>query len=81
MDGLIQGNGLKADQITKLTHLTGAGQAELLIEITVVEMALPIHTDQLPAHHSPQIFRLGRVLQKGLITLQVATAFLLLGET
>ena len=44
-DGLIQGNGLKADQITKVTHLPGTGQAELLIEITVVEKALPIDTD------------------------------------
>ena len=40
VNGLIQRNGLKADQITKVTHLTGAGQAELLIEITVVELSL-----------------------------------------
>ncbi len=51
MDGLIQRNGFKVDQITKVTHLAGTGQAELLIEITVVEMALPIDTDQLTAHH------------------------------
>ena len=51
VDGLIQRNGLKLDQITKVTNLPGAGQAELLIEITVVEMALPIDTDQLTAHH------------------------------
>ena len=81
VDELIQRNGLKLDQITKVTHLTGAGQAELLIEITVVEMALPIHTDQLTAHHSPQIVRVVRILKKGLITLQIATAFQLLGET
>ena len=42
VDGLIKWNGLKLDQITKVTHLTGAGQAELLIEITVVEMALSL---------------------------------------
>ena len=51
VDGLIQRNGLKTDQITKVTHLPGAGQAKLLIEITVVEITLPIHTDQLTAHH------------------------------
>ena len=62
-DGLIQRNGLKADQITKVTHLPGAGQAELLVEITVVEMALPIHTDQLTAHHSPQIVRVVRIVK------------------
>ena len=55
VDGLIQRSCLKADEITKVTHLPRAGQAELLIEITVVEMALPIHTDQLTAHHSPQM--------------------------
>ena len=81
VDGLIQRNGLKADQITKVTHLTGAGQAELLIEITVIEMALPIHTDQLTAHHGPQIVRVVCFLKKSLITLQIATAFQLLGET
>ena len=80
-DGLIQRNGLKADQITKVTHLPGTGQAELLIEITVVEMALPIDTDQLTAHHSSQIFRVVRILEEGLITLQIAAAFQLLGET
>ena len=81
VDGLIQRNSLKLDQIAKVTHLTGAGQAELLIEITVIEMALPIDTDQLTAHHSPQIGWVVRVLKKGLITLQIATAFQLLGET
>ena len=68
VDGLIQRNGLKVDQITKVTHLPGTGQAELLIEIAVVEIALPIHTDQLTAHHSPQIVRVVRILKKGLIT-------------
>ena len=80
-DGLIQRNGLKADQITKVTHLPGAGQAELLVEITVIEITLPIHTDQLTAHHSLKIVRVVRILKKGLITLQIATAFQLLGET
>ena len=28
VDGLIKRNDLKLDQITKVTHLTGAGQAE-----------------------------------------------------
>ena len=69
VDGLIKRNDLKLDQITKVTHLTGAGQAELLIEITVVEMALPIDTDQLTAHHSSQIFRVVRILEEGLICL------------
>ena len=64
VDGLIQRNGLKLDQITKVTHLAGTGQAELLIEITVVKMALPIHTDQLTAHHSPQIVRVVRILEE-----------------
>ena len=81
VDGLIKRNDLKLDQITKVTHLTGAGQAELLIEITVVEMALPIHTDQLTAHHSPQIVRVVRILEEGLIVLQIATTFQLFGET
>ena len=54
VDELIQRNGLKLDQITKVTHLTGAGQAELLIEITVVEMALPIHTCLLYTSPSPR---------------------------
>ena len=71
VDGLIKRNDLKLDQITKVTHLPRAGQAELLIEITVVEMALPIHTDQLTAHHSPQIVRVVRILKKGLITLHI----------
>ena len=71
VDGLIKRNDLKLDQITKVTHLTGAGQADLLIEITVVEMALPIHTDQMSAHHSPQIVRIVRILKQGLIALQV----------
>ena len=75
VDGLIQRNGLKADQITKVTYLPGAGQAELLIEITVVEITLPIHTDQLTAHHSPQIVRVMRIFEEGLITLQIAAAF------
>ena len=81
VDGLIRRNGFKVDQIPKVTHLTGAGQAELLIEITVVEMALPIHTDQLTAQHSPQIVRGARILKKRLLRLQIATAFQLLGET
>ena len=51
VDGLIRRNDLQVDQIPKVTHLPGAGQAELLIEIAVVEMTLPIHTDQLTAHH------------------------------
>ena len=51
VDGLIRRNGIKVDQIPKVTHLPAAGQAELLIEIAVVEMALPIHTDQLTTHH------------------------------
>ena len=74
VDRLIQRNCLKADQITKVTHLPGAGHAELLIEITVVEITLPIHTDQLTAHHSSQIVRVVRILEEGLITLQIAAA-------
>ena len=81
VDGLIKGNGLKLDQITKVTHLTGAGQAELLVEITVIEITLPIDTDQLTAQHSLKIVRVVRILEEGLITLQIATAFQLLGET
>ena len=55
VDELIQRNGLKADQIAKVTNIPWAGQAELLIEIAVVKTTLPIHTDQLTTHHSPQI--------------------------
>ena len=67
VDGLIHRNGLKTDQIAKVTDLPGAGQAELLVEITVIKMALPVHTDQLAAHHRLQIVGVVRFLQKGLI--------------
>ena len=43
VDGLIRRNGFKVDQIPKVTHLTGAGQAELLIEITIVETVSYTH--------------------------------------
>ena len=81
MDGLIHRNGLNAHQIAKVTDIPGAGQAELLIEITVIEMALPIHTDQLTAHHGAQISWVVCVLQKGLVTPQIAAAFQLLSKT
>ena len=72
VDGLIHRNDLKGDQIAKVTDLPWAGQAELLIEIAVVEIALPINTDQLTAHHSLQIVRIVCFLQKGLIALQLS---------
>ena len=75
VDGLIQRNGLKVDQITKVTHLAGTGEAELLIEITVVEITLPINTYQLTAHNSLQIVRVVRILEEALIMKQIATSF------
>ena len=51
----------------KVTELPGTGESELLVEIAVIQLALPVHTDQLAAHHRLQIFGVVRFLQKGLI--------------
>ena len=55
VDGLIHRDGLKTHQITQVTDLPGAWRTELLIEIAVIKVALPIHTDQLTAHHRSEI--------------------------
>ena len=62
VDGLIHRDGLKTHQITQVTDLPGAWKTELLIEIAVIKVPLPIHTDQLTAHHGPQMFRIVCVL-------------------
>lgn len=80
VDGLIHRDGREAHQIAKVTGLPGAGQSQLLIEIAVIKMALPIHTQQLTAHHRLKIYWVVCFLQKGLVSLQVATEFQLPGE-
>ena len=63
-----------------MTDLPGSGESELLVEIAVIKMALPVHTDQLAAHHRLQIVGVVRFLQQGLIGLQFAVEFQLSRE-
>ncbi|MCT7656564.1 hypothetical protein MBH78_21910 [Oceanimonas sp. NS1] len=52
--------------------VTGQGQAELLIEIAVVEVALPIHAHQAFAHHTGEVVGTEVVLQQLHVIIETA---------
>ena len=47
--------GIPNQQIGQVTGLTPQGQTQLLVEITVEQLALPVNADQLATHHRLQI--------------------------
>ena len=60
-------------KLTQMSHRHG--EPELLIEIAVVKMPLPIDTDQLAAHHRSKIGGIVGMLQQFLITRQFSALF------
>ena len=47
--------GIPNQQIGQMPGLAPQGQTQLLVEITVEQLALPVNADQLAAHHRLQI--------------------------
>ena len=59
--------GCRIEQVGEFAQSPWRRELQLLVEITVVQMALPINTDQMTAHHRSEIGRVVSLLQQGLI--------------
>ena len=51
LNRLISRQGLHIQQVAKVSPRSSRGESELLIEIAIEEMSLPIHTHQPSTHH------------------------------
>src|SRR5579862_5345934 len=52
--------------------LFGTAQAQLLVEVTIVQIAAPVHADQIPAHHLLEIGSREILLQQPYIPAELA---------
>ena len=68
------------EQIPQMADTALGGQTQLLVEIAVIQMPLPVDTEQLATHHCREIGGVVRFLQQALIVRQATLQLQLTGK-